>query len=163
MRAGNRVCIHCEVNHHMVQTLAEARLLHRQVVAQPMAIRMPLARRMRTMTSRRPVMIVTTICIGCRRSNCPVASSTVVQIVPATSKHRMDEQRRAQQAGKNGPHRSLNHNRRDAARFIPHSASTYPNFRQTRAAVYIQNSALPTQSLLLQVHDIFGPLCPTVN
>ena len=113
------MCVHREINHHMVQTLAEARLLHRQIVTQPMAIRMPFAGRVRPMPIRRriAIMIATRIC-GKRRQR-PVASSRVVHIMPTTSKHRMDEQRSTQQAGKNGPHRAINCNRLRAARFIP--------------------------------------------
>jgi hypothetical protein len=41
------------------------------------------------------------------RSQRSAASIRVVHIMPATSKHRMDEQRSTQQAGKKDPHRSV--------------------------------------------------------
>ena len=78
----------------MIQALAEARLLHRQITAQAMAVRMPFARRVRLMPIRRRVVIM--IATRIRRRAKPRASSpasAVVHIMPATSKHCMDEQR----------------------------------------------------------------------
>ena len=91
LRTSRRVCVNGEVNHHMVQTLAEARLLHRQIMAQPVAIRMPFARGVRPMTSRRRIVIMIAARIRGERSSRPIASTLVVDIMPTTSKHRMDE------------------------------------------------------------------------
>jgi hypothetical protein len=105
MRATGRMSVHREINQNMVEAFAEVCLLNRQVAAQPMAIRMALAGRMVPMPIRRRVVIVITTSV---RSKRPVASSCVVHIMPATSKHSMDEQRSTQQATKKGTHHVFN-------------------------------------------------------
>jgi cytochrome b len=103
--------VHREINHHVVQTIAEARLLYGQIIAQSMAVRMAFARRMVAMPIRRRVVVMIATRIRFERSHGPGTAIFVVHIVPATSKHCMDEQRSTQQAGKNGPHCSVNRNR----------------------------------------------------
>jgi hypothetical protein len=56
------------------------------------------------MPVRRCIVIVIATGFGSKRSERSVASSRVVQIMPTTSEHCMDEQRYAQQATKNGTH-----------------------------------------------------------
>jgi hypothetical protein len=92
----------------MVKAFAEVRLLHRQIAAQPVAIRMSFARHVVPMPIRRRIMIVVATSIRSKRSERPVASSCVVHIMPATSKHCMDEQRSTQQTTKNGTHHEFN-------------------------------------------------------
>jgi hypothetical protein len=104
MRAACRVRVHRKINQNMVKTFAEIRLLHRQIAAQSVAIRMPFARCVVPMRGRRRIMIVIATSVGSKRSERSVANSRVVQIMPATSKHCMDEQRSTQQATKNGTH-----------------------------------------------------------
>ncbi len=104
LRAARRLCVHRKINHHVIQALVEDQLLHRQIMAQPMAIRMAFARRVRSMLIRRRIAVVTAARIRGERRQRPVASTRVVHIVPATPKHRMDEQRITQQATKNGTH-----------------------------------------------------------
>ena len=108
MRAACCVSVYPEVNQNMIKALAEARLLHRQIAAQSMAIRMSFARCVVPMCIRRRIVIVITTRIGRERRRRPVASNGVVQIMPATSKQCMDEQRRTQQATKNGTHEFAN-------------------------------------------------------
>jgi hypothetical protein len=104
MRPAGRVSVYREINQNMVEAFAEVRLLHRQIAAQPMAVRMALARRVVPMPIRRRVVIVITAGVRTKRSERSVASARVVLIMPATSKHCMDEQRNTQQATKNGTH-----------------------------------------------------------
>jgi hypothetical protein len=118
MRAACRASVHRDINQNMIQALVETRLLCWQIAAQPVAVRMSLARRMLPMPVRCRVVIMIAARIRFERSHA-AGAILVVHIMPATSKHCMDEQRSTQQAGKNGPHRSVNHNRREAAGFIP--------------------------------------------
>ena len=104
MRAACRVRVHRKINQNKVKTFAEIRLLHRQIAAQSMAIRMPFARCVMTMPVRRRIVIVIATNVGSKRSERSVASSRVVHIMPAASKDCMDEQRNTQQATKNGTH-----------------------------------------------------------
>jgi hypothetical protein len=93
-----------EINQNMVKAFAEVRLLHRQIAAQPMAVRMALAGRVGPMPVRRRIVIVITTSVRRKRSERPVVSARVVLVMPATSKRCMDEQRNAQQATKNSTH-----------------------------------------------------------
>jgi hypothetical protein len=86
------MAVHREVNDRVIQALADARLLHRQVMTQPVAIRMPFARRVRPMLARRAVAIVVAVCVDRQSPMRRFANTTVVQIMPAASKHSMDEQ-----------------------------------------------------------------------
>jgi len=104
MRAACRVRVHRKINQNMIKTFAEIRLLHRQIAAQSMAIRMPFARCVVPMPVRRRIVIVIATNVGSKRSERSVASSRVMHIMPATSKHCVDEQRYTQQATKNGTH-----------------------------------------------------------
>jgi hypothetical protein len=53
------------------------------------------------------IVIVAAVCVDRQGTMRRFASTTVVQIVPATPKHRMDEQRRAQQCTGNRTHHIL--------------------------------------------------------
>ena len=167
MRAACRVRVHRKIYQNMVKAFAEVRLLHRQIAAQSMAIRMPFARRVVPMPVRRHIVIVITTRLRRERGQRPVASSRIVHIMPATSKQCMDEQRSTQQATKNGTHHGFNrisnceppvYPSGTGVRHLPNS-----NFRQTNAAIYIYSTARPSQSSLLSVHGIFGPLRHAVN
>jgi hypothetical protein len=102
------VSVYREIDQNMVKAFAEVRLLDGQIAAQPMAIRMPFARRVVPMPIRRRIVVVIATSIRRERSQRSVASSRVVHIMPATSKHCMDEQRSTQQATKNGTHHVFN-------------------------------------------------------
>jgi hypothetical protein len=92
MRAACCVSVYPEVNQNMIKALAEARLLHGQIAAQPVAIRMPFARCVVPMPIGRRIVIVIAASVRSQGSRRPVASNCVVQIMPATSKQCMDEQ-----------------------------------------------------------------------
>jgi len=100
--------IYREINQNVIQALAEARLLHWQIAAQAVAIRMPFAGSVVTMCIGRCIMIVITTRICRKRGQRPGARSRVLHIMPATSKQCMDEQRGTQQATKNGTHEFAN-------------------------------------------------------
>ncbi len=159
--------VYHDVNQHVVQALVETRLLHWQIMTQPVAIRMTFARRVRTMSIRCPVVIVAAIRIGHERDVRPFASNRFVRIMPATSKQSMDEQRSTQQATKKGTHHAQSQSISASRRVYPGGTAVrhppYSNFRQTKAAVYIQNSAQASQSSPLAFHPIFGPQSNTVN
>jgi hypothetical protein len=104
MRPKCRMSIYHKINKHVVQTLVEACLLNRQILAQPMAIRMSFAGWMRTVPIRCTVKIVAAIRIVCERDVRPFTRNRFVRIMPATPKQRMDEQRSTQQATKKSSH-----------------------------------------------------------
>jgi hypothetical protein len=65
---------------------------------------MPFARCVVPMPVRRRIVIVIATSVGSKRSERSVANSRVVHIIPATSKHGMDEQQSTQQTTKNDTH-----------------------------------------------------------
>ena len=104
MRAACPVSVHREIDQNMVKAFAEARLLHRQIAAQPVAIRMAFAGRVMAVPIGGRVVIVVATSIRCGRGERAAAGVCIVLIMPATSKHCMDEQRSTQQTTKNGTH-----------------------------------------------------------
>jgi hypothetical protein len=111
MRTACCVGVDHKVNYRVIQALVETRLLNRQIMTQPMAIRMAFARCMRTVTICCPVVIVAAIRIHRERDVRPIFSNRFVRIVPATSKQSMDEQRSAQQVTKQSTHYWANRDR----------------------------------------------------
>jgi hypothetical protein len=81
-----------EINQNVVETFGKGRLLNWQIAAQAVAIRMSFTRRVVCMPVCRCIVIVITARICPEPGKGSISSNRVVLIMPATSKHCMDEQ-----------------------------------------------------------------------
>ena len=90
-----------EVQQHRMVVTIELRFLNRQVTAQPLAVRMPVARCMRPLIVLLLRSIVMTSAVRHRMfASGYLAAQSIGLMAPATAQPRMDQQRAGNEAGK---------------------------------------------------------------